>query len=118
MIPIGNDLVELLERWQITIGASSGYILRAVNKSGHVRESLHPASITRLLRELQDRAFGISRDMPGLSGHSFRVGAALDMVNQGETLARIMLRGGWKTESTAIRYLRNYSFDNGFAGDE
>jgi site-specific recombinase XerD len=114
MIPIGNDLVALIERWKVTIGASSGYILRAVNKRGHVGESLHPASITRLLRDLQDRAFGIRRDMPGLSGHSFRVGAALDMVNQGETLARIMLRGGWKTESTAIRYLRNYAFDNGF----
>jgi len=23
-----------------------------------------------------------------------------------------MLGGGWKTESTALRYLRNYTFDN------
>jgi hypothetical protein len=115
MIPIGNDLVDLIERWKVTIGASTGYIIQTVNNIG---ESLHPASITRLLRDLQDRAYGIRRDMPGLSGHSFRVGAAVDMVNQGETLARIMLRGGWKTESTAIRYLRNYAFDNGFAGDE
>jgi len=44
-------------------------------------------------------------------GHSFRVGAALDMISQGESLARIMLRGGWKTESTALRYLRNYTFE-------
>ena len=31
-----------------------------------------------------------------LSGHSFRVGAALDLLEQGEPLERIMLRGGWR----------------------
>jgi len=29
-----------------------------------------------------------------LSGHSFRVGAALDLLEKGEPLERIMLRGG------------------------
>jgi len=118
VIPISNDLVELITRWQKRIGAPSGYILRHVNKSGHVGERLHPASVSRLLLDLQDRAYGVRRKMPNLSGHSFRVGAAVDMVNQGESLARIMLRGGWKTESTAIRYLRNYAFDNGLSGVE
>lgn len=118
MIPISYDLVDLIARWQKKIGDTNGYILRSVYKSGRVGKSLHPASITRLLRDLQDKAFGIRRDMPDLSGHSFRVGAAVDMVNKGESLARIMLRGGWKTESTAIRYLRNYTFDNGITGHE
>ena len=113
MIPISNDLMELIARWQKKSGATSGCILRSVNKSGHIGPNLHPASVSRLLRDLQDRAYGVRRDMPDLSGHSFRVGAALDMVSRGESLARIMLRGGWKTESTAIRYLRNYAFDNG-----
>ena len=98
------------------IGAESGYILRSVNKSGRVEESLHPASVSRLLKDLQDKAFGFRRDMPDLSGHSFRVGAVIDMVAQGESLARIMLRGGWTTESTAIRYLRNYAFDTDMSG--
>ena len=102
----------LIKGWQKKTGVKSGYILRSVNKGGRVGDSLHPSSVTRLLQDLQDQAFGVRRNMPDLSGHSFRVGAALDMVSQGESLARIMLRGGWKTESTAIRYLRNYDFDN------
>ena len=113
-ILISTDLFDLIRRWQKKIGAKSGYILRSVNKSGRASESLDPSSITRLLRNLQDRAYGIRRDMPDLSGHSFRVGAALDMLNQGESLPRIMLRGGWKTETTALRYLRNYDI----AGNE
>lgn len=118
MIPISAELVELIACWQKRIGATSGCILRSVNKGGHVGASLNPGSVSSLLRDLQDRAYGIRRKMPDLSGHSFRVEAALDMVNRGESLARIMLRGGWKTESTAIRYLRNYAFDNGITGCE
>jgi hypothetical protein len=43
-----------------------------------------------------------------LSGHSFRVGAALDLLEQGEPLEKIMLKGGWQTDSTAMKYLRNW----------
>ena len=49
-----------------------------------------------------------SNEQP-LSGHSFRVGAALDLLEQGEPLERIMIRGGWQTDSTAMAYLRNWS---------
>ena len=45
-----------------------------------------------------------------LSGHSFRVGAALDLLEQGESIEKIMLRGGWQTDSTAMKYLRNWVF--------
>ena len=33
---------------------------------------------------------------------------ALDLLEQGEPLERIMLRGGWQTDSTAMSYLRNW----------
>jgi hypothetical protein len=47
-------------------------------------------------------------DEQALSGHSLRVGAALDLLEQGEPLERIMLRGGWQTDSTAMKYLRHW----------
>ena len=43
-----------------------------------------------------------------LSGHSFRVGGAIDLLEAGESLEKIMVRGGWKSESTAMRYLWNW----------
>jgi len=43
-----------------------------------------------------------------LSDHSFRVRAALDLLKQGEPIERIMLRGGWQTVSTAMKYLRDW----------
>ena len=44
-----------------------------------------------------------------LSGHSFRVGAALDLLDKKIPLEKIMLRGGWKSEASAMRYLQSLS---------
>ena len=71
-----------------------------------VRESLDPAALNKILKLLQRKAK--LRDIGELSGHSFRVGAAVDLLDKGVPLERIMLRGGWKSKNTAIRYLRNW----------
>ena len=86
-----------------------GYILRSITRHGHIGSKLHPTSISTLLKALQ-KDLRMDPDKQPLSGHSFRVGAALDLLEQGEPLERIMLRGGWQTESTAMKYLRNWTF--------
>lgn len=43
-----------------------------------------------------------------LSGHSFREGATVDLLDKGVPLEKIMLRGGWKSENIALRYPRNW----------
>jgi len=48
------------------------------------------------------------KDIGDLSGHSFRVDAAVDLLDKGVPLERIMLRGGWKSDNTALRYRRNW----------
>ena len=87
--------------------SDEGYILRSISRHRHIGESLHPASISIILKALQ-KDFKMDSDGQPLSGHSFRVGAALDLLEQGEPLKRIMLRGGWQTDSTAMSYLRNW----------
>ena len=71
---------------------------------GILGDNLHPASISTILKALQ-KDLKMDSDEQPLSGHSFRVGAALDLLEQGEPLERIMLRGGWQTDSTAMKYL-------------
>ena len=87
--------------------SNEGYILRSIRRHGHIRQNLHPASVSTLLKALQ-KNLEMDADEQPLSGHSFRVGAALDLLEQGEPLERIMLRGGWQTDSTAMSYLRNW----------
>jgi site-specific recombinase XerD len=106
MLPISQELFDLLQKWRSMI-SDDGYILRSINRHGHIGGSLNPASINTILKALQKDLKMDSYGHP-LSGHSFRVGAALDLLEQGEPLERIMLRGGWQTDSTAMSYLRNW----------
>jgi len=106
ILPISQELFDLLEKWRSMI-SDEGYILRSINRYGHFGNNLHPASVSTILKALQ-KGLKIDSDEQPLSGHSFRVGAALDLLKQGEPLERIMLRGGWQTDSTAMSYLRNW----------
>jgi site-specific recombinase XerD len=108
VLPISEELLNLLEKWE-GIVCNEGYILRSINKHGHIGDSLNPASISTILKTLQEGVKSGSNQQP-LSGHSFRVGAALDLLEQGEPLEKIMLRGGWQSDSTALKYLRNWAF--------
>jgi len=106
ILPISQELFDLLEKWRSMI-SDEGYILRSISRHGHIGIKLHPAGVSTLLKGLQ-KDMKMDSDEQPLSGHSFRVGAALDLLEQGEPLERIMLRGGWQTDSTAMSYLRNW----------
>ncbi|MDB4117774.1 tyrosine-type recombinase/integrase, partial [Amylibacter sp.] len=99
LLPISQELSALIYKWEILVG-SKGYILKSINRHGHTASSLNPASINTILKALQI-GLGDGTKVKSLSGHSFRVGAALDLLEQGEPLERIMLRGGWQTDWTA-----------------
>ena len=107
ILPISEELISLLQRWEGIVGVD-GCILRSINRHGHIGNNLNPASISTILKTLQEGLKSRTNEQP-LSGHSFRVGAALDLLEQGEPLERIMLRGGWQTDSTAMKYIRNWS---------
>ena len=108
VLPMSEELLNLFGKWKEIVG-DGGYILRSIKKHGHIGDSLNPASISVILKTLQEGLKSGSNQQP-LSGHSFRVGAALDLLEQGEPLEKIMLRGGWQTDSTAMKYLRNWTF--------
>jgi integrase len=108
LLPISEELSELIFKWEILVGRG-GYILKSINRHGRTGSNLNPASISTILKALQ-RGLGNGAKIRPLSGHSFRVGAALDLLEQGEPLEKIMLRGGWQTDSTAINYLRNWIY--------
>ena len=107
VLPISKELLDLIVKWR-EIAGNNGFILRSINRHEHIGTNLNPASISTILKTLQEGLKTVSKQQP-LSGHSFRVGAALDLLEQGESLEKIMLRGGWQTDSTAMKYLRNWS---------
>lgn len=105
LIPISDDLAVMIDKWSEHIQQHTGYILRGLYSNHTVRHKLNPSGVNKILRVIQERA-GMTDNT--LSGHSFRVGAAIDLLDKGIPIERIMLRGGWKSERTAMRYLRNW----------
>ena len=105
-IPISLALAAAIENWRLTLKVNGGYILREVTKTGRTQAHMRPGSINLRLKFLQRSAK--LNEHAELSGHSFRVGGAIDLLEAGESLEKIMLRGGWKSESTSLRYLRNW----------
>ena len=57
----------------------------------YIEENLHTASISTILKALQAKLKDGIKDKL-LSGHSFRVGAVLDLLEKAESLERIILR--------------------------
>ena len=88
--------------------SDEGYILRSINEHMSFGDNLRLASVITILKGLQKDMKMDSDEQPH-SGRSYRVGAALDLLAQGEPLERIKIRGGWQTASTAMAYLRNWS---------
>ncbi len=108
ILPISQELFDLLKNWRNQI-SEEGYILRSINRHGHFGSNLHPASISNILKAIQiELADGTK--VKSFSGHLFKVGVALDLLEKGEPLERIILRGGWQTDSTTMKYLRNWTY--------
>ena len=101
-LPLTEDIYNLLMKWKGKAG--EGYILRSIDKGNNIKASLEPSSINLIIKDIQHIS-RIKTNIP-FSGHSFRVGGALDLLMAGMPLTKIMLRGGWTSESSVIRYLQ------------
>jgi len=105
LIGISGDLEELIAQWGDLVGCE-GKILRSVDKHGNIGEKLEPSAISYILRQVQ-----VNITLPGnkkprqWTGHSFRVGAAVDLVESGYTIEQVMRKGDWKSAQAGLRYV-------------
>lgn len=70
-------------------------------------DKLNSGSIGAILNRLK-AILGGEVNNCHFSGHSFRVGAAIDLLEAGASLETIMLRGGWRSQDNALNYLRSW----------
>ena len=104
IIPISAELADLIRSWRSLTG--DGFILRGVKKGGEITDSLAPESVNRILKHLESR---LGSQQTTLSGHSFRVGKTVDMIERGFTIEQIALAGGWTSTKTVFRYAQSWA---------
>ena len=101
---LSEESMLLTRRWMAAAKIRSGPLFRAVHSLAVDEHSLHPYAVNRILKALASRAGVDAATTRRLSGHSMRVGAALDMVENGIDLVPIMHAGGWKSPGMVLRY--------------
>lgn len=105
LIPISPCLVDLILRWKLD-AQIEGAILRSIDRHNNIGPQLNPGSVCTILNRLVAET-SLPDQKTHFSGHSFRVGAAIDLVESGASLETIMLRGGWRSSDSAMNYLRS-----------
>ncbi|MBK0127818.1 tyrosine-type recombinase/integrase [Pantoea sp. S61] len=117
---LGDLSSQRLTEWLTASGLIAepdAFIFSPVHRTNRVRtETKRPLS-TRALEDIFARAWqeaGAGQDMKpnknryhGWSGHSTRVGAAIDMATKKYSTAQIMQEGTWKKAETVMRYIRH-----------
>jgi site-specific recombinase XerD len=101
--------VTKIDRWVAASGIGEGPLFRALYYSTVGARALHSYTVTRILKTLGKKAGLDSQLCASLSGHSMRVGAALDMAENGIDLVPIMHAGGWKSPNMVVRYTQQIS---------
>ena len=107
LIPISALLHSRITEWQDK-HQLVGVILRSVDRHGNVRDRLNSGSIGPILNKLKANLGKEADHYSSFSGHSFRVGAAIDLLEAGASLETIMLRRGWRSHDNALNYLRSW----------
>ena len=106
LVPISAPLHSLIMEWQDRYQLEA-FILRSVDRHGNIGNRLNSGSIGAILNRLK-ASLGSDVNNCRFSGHSFRVGAAIDLLEAGASLETIMLRGGWRSQDNAMNYLRSW----------
>jgi len=105
LIEISEELLKLIKTWQEIVG-QEGRILRSIDKHGNIGNKLEPSAISYILRQAQENITLPGNKKPRQwTGHSFRVGAAVDLVESGYTIEQVMRKGDWKSAQASIRYV-------------
>ena len=111
---LGPDASAALRRWLDASGIADGPVFRSLKKGGKVTDrALDAGEIPALLRRLAIGA-GLSSDrVRRVSGHSLRVGMAVDLVASGASLPEIMQAGRWSSPTMPARYTRRVEASRG-----
>lgn len=103
-VPV-TDPVGTLKRWLEISGIREGPVFRRVFKDGSIGKS--GLSVKAVLHTIKGRAQALDLDdWDDFSPHSLRSGFASVAAENGASIQSIKGQGGWKSDRTAMKYIR------------
>lgn len=108
-IKINLRTQEFIQAWIRAAKIEDGFLFRGIANNGDISKGINAGQINRIYKRLAKKA-GLSQAIiKNISGHSFRVGAAQDLMTSGASLPILMNRGRWSKPETALRYIESAS---------
>lgn len=107
IIRMSDATSKAIKDWIECAQLIEGYLFRGLKNNGDILEEIKPSQINRIYKKLASRANLPDDQIKNISGHSFRVGGAQDLLASGATLPLIMVKGRWSKPDTALRYLEH-----------
>jgi len=101
MLALDADAVRAIYEWVSRSKLNSGYLLRGIHGDS-INNSLDPGQVSRIFKSIAKQA---QINPLSISGHSTRIGAAQDLLNEGKTIGQIMAIVGWSKVDTVMRYV-------------
>lgn len=102
--------VQLLQYWQRLSGQSQSALLRGIYSDGRMGRQLSDKGVARAFKRIARK---LAIDPALIAGHSTRVGAAQEMVENDIDAAKIMLAGRWKSLKMVTRYAQRINAKKG-----
>ena len=104
-IHLTEETTAAITSWLRSSEIKDGYLLRGINLGNNICPELGASQVSRIFKSLAQKA-NLEPDLvTAISGHSMRVGAAQDLMQQGASLPQIMVKGGWVKTDTVMRYI-------------
>jgi site-specific recombinase XerD len=104
VVGISPDAMTHVTRWIAAAGITNGKLFRSVDKDGRVGAALEAGTVARIFRAMAAKAGVSAKAGSAFSGHSTRVGGAIDLISYGADMAGAMQVGRWKSTSMLARY--------------
>lgn len=103
-----TDTKALIDRWCAAAGITRGFLFVAIGRSSKLapvdgeRQPLAAPEVARIIRR---RA--VQANLPHakrMTGHSGRVGSAVELIENGASLVEVQFSGGWKSQRMVLHY--------------
>ncbi|WP_338608838.1 site-specific integrase [Pelagibacterium nitratireducens] len=105
VITLSAATAKIVCDWIEAAGLEAGPLIRPVYRGRPIARHMVGHSISRLLKEIAERADLPPETYQAISGHSLRVGAAQTLFVDGHDVLKLMKMGGWKSANTVFRYI-------------
>jgi len=101
------ETTKALKTWLSISEIRNGFLFRGIDRERKLNGSLSVGQINRIFKKIAHDA-NLNKETVGrISGHSFRIGAARDLAQNGNDFPKLMSKGRWSKIDTVMKYIQS-----------